>query len=245
MNGWENRTELGCTWSGIVDAFYDTSHNPPNTATNWSDFGGAGACSTTPPEAEIDTTVVHDGNRSLRVAQRPGEINGTDFRVVKMFSSAQAEVTLIAYLRFADDYQWATGDHKNFIFLGANEAQTVYVNHRGQDGDPLHARWVLALNDIVYSDKTNFVTRSTWYRIRVHIKTGTHGAMEMWVRPDGGTEQRLNMTFDAGQTANLADMPIPAVYGFKIDTTYNNGSFVKSIWYRWFDTVAMYSGLAQ
>ena len=80
-NGWENRTELGCTLNGLLDG------NGGKSATAWEDFGPSYPALCSPaPVAEIVNTEHFDGNRSLQVNFRPdGSDNGPDFRIGQSF----------------------------------------------------------------------------------------------------------------------------------------------------------------
>jgi hypothetical protein len=236
-SSWENTTELGCSARALLD-------------TVWEDYGGSGACNGTVHDADIVDDVAHGGRRSLRVTQKPGKdgaeiYNGTDFRIQKKFGE-QTDVTLVGWLRYDASYRWAKADHKIFIFADdALRAQNVYINFRG-GSDNAHARLCAAATpvDAVFCSGNPQVTTNTWYRLRVHVVSGAHGKIEMWLQPDGQAETKLNLKHDAGSQANINDLDVGSIASFKIDTTYNAGSGIAQNMYQWYDAIAVYSGLA-
>ncbi|MEQ1878071.1 MAG: hypothetical protein ABL958_15620, partial [Bdellovibrionia bacterium] len=101
-NGWENRTELGCTLQGLLDGSGGTS------ATAWQDYGPSSTCNSIPPVAQISTAEKHDGNRALQVNFEPdGTLNGPDFRIVQQFTGRN-EIYARWWVKYSDNWRWAS-----------------------------------------------------------------------------------------------------------------------------------------
>jgi hypothetical protein len=239
-SGWENASETGCDTTALIDGV-------------WDDYGGSSACDGPVTDAAIVNDVFEAGSRSLRVTQKPcptgpgtcdATYNGTDFRIVKTFGD-QAEVTLVGWVRYDENYRFATGDHKVFIFTDAEQtAQNVYVNLRGQSGDPTHARITLAAipADAVVSDATpgHLIGVGSWYRIRVRVVAGANGRVDAWLMPEGQAEVPLTLAYEAGNDFDFQNVPTGSIGGFKADTTYNIGNSITELMYQWYDSVAIY-----
>lgn len=211
----------------------------------WADYGGSGACSGSVHDADVVADVAKLGAHSLRITQKPGGVNGTDFREIRTFGN-QSEVTLIAWLRYHSAWHWANADHKIFLFMDASGNQpNVYINQRG-GSDPKHARLCMypTANDTFFCASNPQMTVGIWYRLRVHVVAGAHGKVEMWLQPDGQAETALVLTRDAGNGATSPnDVNAGAIGGLKLDTTYNDGGSVTAAMYMWYDGIAVSSGL--
>lgn len=237
-SSWETAT--GCNGPALFDSGA------------WSDYGGRGACDGTVHDADVVSDVFKVGTHALRITQKPGAststdiYNGTDFREVRTFGS-QTDVTLIAWLRYHAAWNWASADHKVFIFTASDGATpNVYINERG-GADAKHARLCAYSSpvDVFFCASSPQITVGLWYRLRVHIVAGTHGKMEMWLQPDGQPETKLNLTYDAGAPqANVNDLNNGQIGGIKLDSTYNAGSTISALMYMWYDGVQVFSGLA-
>ena len=227
-SGWDNTTELGCTFNALIDGV-------------WDDYGGSTACSGTVHDADVVNNVRLDGTRSLRVTQKPGYINGTDFRIVKMFGDRSA-LTIVGWVYYSPNYRWASADHKIFITMDpAQTRQNVYINYRG-GSDPQHARLCVGIipADTVYCAPQPQVTVGRWYRIRTRVVAGVHGSVRMWLQPQGQPEVELALVHDAGSTVALNDVNTGALGGFKYDTTYNLGSSITELMYQYVDGIEVY-----
>jgi len=229
-SGWDSTAATGCNFEALIDGV-------------WDDYGGSGACNGSVHDADIVTDVAHDGARSLRVTQKPGFINGTDFRIVEMFGP-QTDVTLIAWVYYSPNYRWASADHKIFIAMDPDQtAQNVYINYRG-GSDARHARLCAGITpvDSVYCADSPQVTVDTWYRLRVHIVGGEHGSVDVWLQPDGEDEVQLDLTHDAGSVVDIDDVDTGELGGVKYDTTYNAGGSISELMYQYVDSVEVYQG---
>lgn len=230
QNGWERSTETRCNEESIMDGGA------------WDAAGGANLCPAN--EAGIDTNVFLDGRRSLRVTQYPGRQNGTDVRVVKMFG-AQTDITFIGSTRYAEDFRFARGDQKNWIFMDAQQTlQNVYANFRG-GRDPKHARVCIGVvpSDTVYCASNFQITVGQWYRWRIYIRAGSRGTVDVWMTPQDGQEVKLNLVHDGGRRVNWSSFNVGEIGGVKLDTTYNIGSSIVKPMDQWFDAVSVYRGL--
>jgi len=240
-SGWQNTTEVGCTYAGLIDRV-------------WDDYGGSGACSGTVHDADIVTNVWADGGRSLRVTQKPGFINGTDFRIVKVFG-AQTEITAVWKVFYSPNWRWASADHKIVIFTDAQAtAQNVYVNWRG-GRDAQHARVAVHVipSNTVLTDASVQATVGRWYRFRVHLVAGGQGRVAVWLTDcgvsgtdaacAGATETSLALVHDAGTAANPNNLNVGQIGGIKPDTTYNAGGNITELMYQYYDSIAVYRGL--
>jgi hypothetical protein len=231
-SGWDNTTDLGCTFTGLID-------------NAWDDYGGSTACSGDVHDADVVDDIHHDGARALRVTQKPGGINGTDFRIGKQFGT-QAEVTILGWVYYAPNYHWADADHKIFITMdNVPMAQNVYINYRG-GSDPQHARLcagIIPVDTIMCADSPQ-VTVGTWYRIRAHVVAGTHGKVEIWLQPEGQAEVKLHLVNDPDAVQiDIDDVDTGVLGGFKYDSTYNDGSSVTELMYQYVDSIEVHSGL--
>lgn len=222
-NGWDARDETGCTWSGIVDALYDATHPAPATATSWTDFGLVDVCKD-PPEVEVDAVQKHDGMRSLRVTHSAGA--ATDFRVVKTFSTVPQEVTILVFMRFDEGYSWGTsGEHRNIVLMNGDE-NVISLNHRATT---VAARWSLTIKDAAFTDLEHVVPLGQWMRVRMHLRSGVHGLVEVFVQPEGGAEVKLS--------ASQGDLTVPTFTTLKLSTTRPQAAETSL---RWFDSVSVY-----
>jgi hypothetical protein len=240
QSGWETGPDgvfPRCDFDVLIDG-------PVGSLSRWDDYGGSGACSGTVHDADVVTNVTHDGGRALRVTQKAGNINGTDFRMVKNIGS-QSSATHTMWVYFDPAWRWASNDHKMWIWLdGSCTAQNVYINTRGND--PTHARIAVHVlpSDTVLSDRNVTLTVGTWYRIKSHVVAGSQGKVEVWVMPQGQPEVKLTLTQEAGNAANANLLNTGALGCGKLDTTYNNGAAIPtSGFYQYFDTISIYRGL--
>jgi hypothetical protein len=176
------------------------------------------------------------------VTQRPGEQNGTDFRIVKPLPSP-ADATFVWWVRYDNNYRWANADHKILI---TGSSQTLYINYRG-GVDPSHARVVVSVtaSDSVFAANAfnQQVTVGKWYRLRVYVRAGSQGTVRAWLMEDGQPEQELNFAYDAGTNVPLSSINTGPLDSFKLDTTYNAGSYITETMKMWYDSVAVYRGL--
>lgn len=214
FNGWDGQSEPGCSWTNLVDTPYDLTHPVVEAASHWSDFSPPSACTDTPPHATIDTAVKWEGARSL---QTTGVVRITKNVVLG------PEFTLVAAVRFSEQYAW-TPSQRAFVLMGANgsEALTVAVN-----GSSLWS--IVSANGVAYADTSVPLRKGVWYRLRLHVKTGSHGSFEAFLTGESGQEQSL--------TLRATDVNVPMVTAIRLDTT---GSAAAP---RWFDSVALFSGL--
>lgn len=231
-SSWETAT--GCNGPALFDSGA------------WGDYGGSGACSGSVHDADVVSDVYKVGKNALRITQKPGGVNGTDFREIRTFGN-QTDVTLIAWLRYHAAYHWANADHKIILFMdGTGNSPNVYINFRG-GSDAKHGRLCAYSTpvDVFFCAANPQVTVGLWYRLRVHIVAGQHGKMEIWLTPDGQPETKLNLTYDAGAPqANVNDLNTGQIGGIKLDTTFNDGASVTAPMFMWYDGLAVYSGLA-
>lgn len=231
-SSWENAA-LGCG-AGLLDGV-------------WADYGGSGACDGTVHDADIVSGIAKLGTKSLRVTQKPGGINGTDFRIVSRSFGAQAELTAIFWVRYDPNYHWASADHKIVLLMGG-DSQNIYINYRG-GSDATHPRlcaYPLANDTFFCQTAGPYVTVNSWFRIRVHVIAGVHGRVELFLQPDGQAETALPLTRDAGTGATVpTDINTGTIDGIKLDTTYNSGTSVTSNMFQYYDGVSVFSGLVQ
>lgn len=95
-NGWEQQSELGCTWSGLVDTRYDLQHQAVPSPRSWDDFGPANVCEAGSAQIVSNTQTVggvaspvQSGQRALYVASGP-------LRVMKAVAP-QKDMTIVLY----------------------------------------------------------------------------------------------------------------------------------------------------
>jgi hypothetical protein len=234
QNGWENRSELGCTLNGLRDGTGGVTNN------SWNDFGPAypGLCSGV-PVAEIVNTEKFEGNRSLQVNFEPtGSQNGPDFRIGQDFS-ARNEIYARWYVKYSNNWVWATSDHKVAIFGSPSYSQDVYFNVRGNSNGGAGRIAVHAIRaDTVFSDRNSNMTPGVWHLAEIHIVAGTNGRIE--VKLDG---RLLNLTDEGPRGLSPLNVNTTSSLGYiKLDTTYNSYSYPSSLGLRmktWFDSVAV------
>lgn len=237
QNGWENRTELGCTLYGLLDGTGGVTTN------SWNDFGPSypALCSETPPVAQIVNTEKHDGNRSLQVNFAPdGSQNGPDFRIGQDFAGRN-EIYARWYVKYSSNWVWASADHKVAIFGSPSYSQDIYFNVRG-DGSGGNGR--IAIHTIpggtVFSDPSSNMTPGVWHLCEIHIVSGTNGKIE--VKLDG---RLLNLRDEGPRGLNPLNVPTGSSLGYiKLDTTYNNYAYPSGLGLSmkaWYDSVAVSS----
>ena len=227
-SGWDNTTELGCNFTALIDGV-------------WGDYGGSTACSGTVHDADVVNDVRFDGTRSLRVTQKPGGINGTDFRIGQVFGD-RAALTIVGWVYYAPNYHWASADHKIFITLNAQQTeQNVYINYRG-GSDPKHARLCAYSRpiDTLYCAPQPQVTVGTWYRIRTRIVAGVNGSIRVWLKQQGQPEVELTFVDENGNPFAFNNVNTGALGGFKYDTTYNLGASITENMYQYVDAIEVY-----
>lgn len=245
-NGWDLQRELGC------------NANTLNLLDNrsWNDYGGSGACSGTVHDADIVSDVTADGGFALRVNQKSGNQNGTDFRIVKTLGS-QTEITSTFKVRYSDSWRWANGDHKIVIFTDAQAtAQNVYINWRGGTSSSRGRVAVHVIpSDVVLTDRSIEAQPGRWYKFRVHLVAGTSGKVEVWLTECGTNgsddscnaqpERKLTLTTEVGSQANPDRLNTGQIGAIKPDTTYNAGSSIPASGYQqWYDSIKVWRGLA-
>jgi hypothetical protein len=234
QNGWENRTELGCTLSGLRDG------NGGVSTTSWNDFGPSypGLCSGV-PVAEIVTAERHDGARSLQVNFEPdGAQNGPDFRIGQDFSNRN-EIYARWYVKYSNNWRWAAQDHKIAIFGTPSYSQDVYFNVRGNGNGGTGRVAIHSIPaDVVFSDPNSNMSPGVWHLAEIHIVSGQNGRIE--VKLDG---QMLNLRDEGPRGLNPLNVNTGSSLGYiKLDTTYNNYAYPTSLGLHmktWFDSVAL------
>lgn len=235
QNGWENRTELGCTLNGLRDGLGGVS------STAWNDFGPSypGLCSDVPPVAEIVTSERHDGNRSLQVNFQPdGAINGPDFRIGQDLGSRN-EIYARWYVKYSSNWRWASADHKVAIFGSPSYSQDIYFNIRGNTNG---GQGRVAIHTIpggtVFSDPNSNMSPGVWHLAEIHIVSGPNGRIE--AKLDG---QLLNLRDEGSRGLNPLNVNTGSSVGYiKLDTTYNNYAYPTSLGLSmraWYDSVAV------
>src|SRR5687767_4634174 len=165
QNGWENRSELGCTLVGLLDG------NGGLSSSWWADFGPNITATCGNSIAQITTAERHDGNRSLQVNFAPdGSINGPDFRIGQDFGGNRNEIYARWYVKYSNNWRWATSDHKVAIFGNAGYSQDIYFNVRGnsQGGQGRVAIHSIPA-DTVFSDATSSMTPGVWHLCEIRI----------------------------------------------------------------------------
>jgi hypothetical protein len=234
-NGWENRTELGCTLNGILDG------TGGRTATAWEDFGPSYPALCSPrPVAEVVNTESVDGARSLQVNFAPdGSGNGPDFRIGQVFGN-RTEIYARWYVKYSDNWVWASQDHKVAIFGNSAGSQDVYFNVRGNGngGQGRITIHVIPADNALFYDPSSNMSPGVWHLVEIHIVSGGNGRVE--AKLDG---QLLSLRSDFG--SNPLNLNTGSgLYYFKLDTTYNNYAYPTSLGLNmktWFDAVAVSS----
>jgi hypothetical protein len=195
----------------------------------WREYGSSNACASEcnagGPDASIVISDVLEGSRALEVHFPPSSacgINGPDFRVLADLALS-TELYARFYVKWSDEWVWATADHKVAIFGLYDQTQDVYFNIRGQQ-DPTRGRVALyaAPSDVVFSDPNHEITRGVWYLLEIHMVAGPHGSLA--ARVDGVD---LALEHEAG-TPGLTPDDVDTGSGFnfiKLDTTYNDYAF--------------------
>lgn len=231
-NGWENRTDLGCGLQTLLDGSGGTS------GTWWNDFGPSypGLCNGTPPVAQIVNNERHDGNRSLQVNFVPnaGSQNGPDFRIIQSFGNRQ-EIYARWYVKYSNNWVWASADHKVAIFGTASGTQDVYFNVRG-NGNGGTGRVVVHIipADGLVEDRSTNMAPGVWHLCEIRIRSGVNGLVQ--VKLDG---QLLNLTGNVNPNNVNTGSTVGSI---KLDTTYNAYSYPTSLgrtMQTWFDSVAI------
>ncbi len=237
-NGWENRDELGCSLEGLLDGPGGVS------ADSWNDFGPVLAVTCgEPPIAEIVDDEQRSGERSLRVTFPPDfSQNGPDFRIQQDFA-AQTETYVSAWVKYSDNWVWASADHKILIMGQGGDAftQDVYINVRGMgDGGPGYIAVHAIPADAVFEAYDSNVTPGQWHLVEAHIVSGDQGSIE--VRLDG---ELLDFVDPARHWATT-NVPTGNVVEYvEVDTTYNDYVYPSSLgltMHTWFDDVAVFEG---
>lgn len=233
-DGWENRTELGCTLNGILDG------NGGRSMTSWEDFGPRfpDLCGGSEPDAQVINTDSVDGSRSLQVAQKPGQENGTDFRMGQTFAN-QSEFYSVFYVKYASNWIWSTADHKMMIVMGPDYAQNIYLNVRGQgNGTPGYVVVHDLPADTRFDSSVKQISVGVWHKMELHVVAGVHGKIEVKV---DDVPTAFPVTNEVGLKITDTNTG-PSFISAKIDTTYNDGASIKGIMHQWFDNVSFYSG---
>lgn len=227
QNGWENQTSLGCGLSILLDGG------------GWNDYGPSSSCNS-PQIAEIVNTERYDGNRSLQVNFRPdGSINGPDFRIIQSLGGTRSQIYARWYVKYSNNWRWASADHKVAIFGDSSYTQDVYFNVRG-NGNGGQGRVAIHVipTDTVLSDPTSNMSPGVWHLCEIRIVSGPNGRIE--AKLDG---RLLNLTTEAGRTASASNLNTGAGIAYiKLDTTYNAYSYPSSLGLNmntWFDSVAV------
>ncbi len=231
-DGWENRTELGCTLEGLLDGPGGAS------STWWADFGPhLGATCANPPIAEVVTTEKHDGNRALQVNFEPdGSQNGPDFRIAQGFGN-RSEIYARFWIKYSSNWVWAGADHKLAILGDDGGSQNVYYNVRG-NGNGGTGRVVIHVipADTLFEDTSTNVAPGVWHLCEIHVVAGANGRVE--AKLDG---RLLALTNDSGGNA-LSVNTGPSIGYVKLDTTYNLYAYPSSLGLSmktWYDSVAI------
>ncbi len=231
-NSWENGG-LGCGLTPLLD----------NGA--WEDYGGPGICSEGPSGgagAEITNAFAAPGfgSRSLRVWQMPGNINGTDFRIIKSFALQNGTVYMRWYIRWGNNWHFGNGDHKMCIVGPNTSTQYVYWNVRDFFGDSSRGRLTAYNNqqDTVWCDnrpEAAFV-KNTWYCISVRMVTGTNGSLAAKVNTVDAV-----FSHDAGTPRDINNHTVSpgGINYIKMDSTYNNGASITEPMDQYWDGIAV------
>lgn len=232
-DGWDRGVGTGCDFAKLTD----------NSA--WNDYGPGSTCSGNPPVAQIVTDEKFDGTSSLRVNFTPdGSGNGPDFRIVKYFGSNRSEIYARWYVKWSNNWVFASGDHKVAIFGAGNQGtQDVYYNIRGNGNGPSGRVTIHVIpTDVAFSDRNFVVTPGVWHLCEIHIVSGANGRVE--AKMDGRT---LNLTPEAGTlSANALNLNTGSGVGYiKLDTTYNIYSYPSSLGLymnMWYDGIVVGTG---
>jgi hypothetical protein len=231
-NGWENRSEIGCSLEGLLDGPGGVS------STWWNDFGPyLGATCGTPSIAEIVTAEKHDGERALQVNFEPdGSQNGPDFRIAQGFDD-RTEIYARWWIKYSTNWVWAGADHKLAIFGEDGGGQNIYYNVRG-NGNGGNGRVVIHVipADTLFEDTSTDVAPGIWHLCEIHIVAGANGRVE--AKLDG---RLLTLTNESGGNP-LSVNTGPSIGYIKLDTTYNLYSYPTSLGLSmktWYDSVAV------
>jgi hypothetical protein len=226
-NGWESQTSLGCGLQILLDG------------SAWDDYGPSSTCSS-PVVAEVTSAERHDGNRSLQVNFRPdGTQNGPDFRIIQSLGGARTTTYARWYVKYSNNWRWASSDHKVAIFGDQSSSQDVYFNVRdnGNGGQGRVAIHVIP-SDTVFSDPTTDMAPGVWHLCEIRIVSGPNGSVQ--AKLDG---RLLNLTAEAGRGGSISNLNTGANVSYiKLDTTYNAYSYPSSLgltMQTWFDSVAV------
>jgi hypothetical protein len=226
QNGWDAQSALGCGLSILLDG------------NAWNDYGPSSTC--TNNVAQVTNAESHDGGRALQVNFFPdGSGNGPDFRIIQNLGGARSQIYARWYVKYSNNWRWASSDHKIAIFGDTSSSQDVYFNVRG-NGNGGQGRVAIHVipSDTVFSDPTSNMSPGVWHLCEIHIVSGPGGRVE--AKLDG---RLLNLTAEAGRGGSITNLNTGANVSYiKMDTTYNAYSYPTSLgltMQTWFDTVAV------
>lgn len=226
-NGWESQTSLGCGLQILLDG------------AGWDDYGPSSTCNS-PAVAQVTSAERHDGNRSLQVNFYPdGTQNGPDFRIIQSLGGARTTTYARWYVKYSNNWRWASSDHKIAIFGDQSSSQDIYFNVRGNgNGGTGRVAIHVIPSDTVFSDTSTDMSPGVWHLCEIRIVSGSNGSVQ--AKLDG---RLLNLTAEAGRGGSISNLNTGANVSYiKLDTTYNAYSYPSSLgltMQTWFDSVAV------
>lgn len=229
---------VGCGLAVLMDG---TVWPGPPRNTLWDDSGGTdctGRGGLPLTEVTTDQAVAAYGNKSLRIWQAPGNVNGTDFRVVKNFTQVTSGYFFMRwYIRWGSNFRFGNGDSKMVIQGPTDSQQFMYWNTRNTPGSNDSTRMTAYHDHIgsIWCDNrpSMAMTRNNWYCIETRQRIGVNG----------GLAARINtipcvFTIDGGIDRDIDNHLVDPIGMHKMDSTYNDGAGITQFMDMYWDAFA-------